>query len=66
VPASSLALSCCLVIVFIGHFFPSGMTYPDDPLTWRVVSAVHHRQAVTNSTCDVATGPDHRPDGSTL
>src|SRR5215213_5125265 len=28
----------------------SGMTYPDDPLTWRAVSAVHHRQAVTRST----------------
>jgi hypothetical protein len=33
-----------------------GMTYPDDPLTWRVVSVVHHRQAVMCSTCDVATG----------
>jgi hypothetical protein len=41
-----------------------GMTYLDDPLTWRVVSAVHHIQAVTNSTCDVATGPDYRLDSS--
>jgi hypothetical protein len=25
--ASSLAFSSCLLIVYIGHFFPLGMTY---------------------------------------
>jgi len=36
------------------------MTYLDDPLTWRIVSAMHHIQAVMCSTRDVATGPDYR------